>query len=146
MITIIVRFTIPGEAVGKGRPRMSVVNGRGRMYTPGKTAQYEQLVKLAASEAMGGQSPTDQPVHLGIWVYLPIPQSASKKARDAMLESRVHPAKKPDLDNCIKSVMDGLNQVAFLDDKQIVSIHAGKHYSDKPRVEVEIYTQEHMGV
>ena len=40
-------FTIPGEPVGKGRPRAFVMKGAGiRMYTPKKTVNYENLVKI----------------------------------------------------------------------------------------------------
>ncbi|MEM5617407.1 RusA family crossover junction endodeoxyribonuclease [Pseudomonas aeruginosa] len=34
-------FTVPGEPVGKGRPRIGRVAGHARMFTPAKTANYE---------------------------------------------------------------------------------------------------------
>lgn len=48
------------------------------------------------------------------------------------------PIIKPDLDNYIKSVLDGLNGLAFEDDNQIIRIDAIKLYSDHPRTEILI--------
>lgn len=49
------------------------------------------------------------------------------------------PAKRGDLDNRIKAIQDALNQVAWLDDAQIVAIHAYR-FDDKanPRADLEI--------
>ena len=46
------------------------------------------------------------------------------------------PVKKPDVDNILKIVMDGLNGIAYPDDKQITDAHVKKRYSSEPRVEV----------
>ena len=40
---IIAELTIPGEPVGKGRPRFTK---NGHSFTPEKTVNYENLVKL----------------------------------------------------------------------------------------------------
>lgn len=51
--------------------------------------------------------------------------------------------KKPDLDNIIKSVFDGLNGVAWTDDALVCVIEAGKNYTDKmPRCCILITTLE----
>jgi Holliday junction resolvase RusA-like endonuclease len=49
--------------------------------------------------------------------------------------------KKPDTDNCVKSVTDGAQGVAFDDDKQIYKIVAEKYYSNNPRAEIELREQ-----
>ena len=46
--------------------------------------------------------------------------------------------KKPDSDNVIKIVLDGLNKVAYHDDAQICKLSFEKRYSKIPRVEVKI--------
>lgn len=49
------------------------------------------------------------------------------------------PAKRGDLDNLLKVVFDSLNGWAYVDDKQIVEIHAMRHEGkDDPRVEISI--------
>lgn len=50
--------------------------------------------------------------------------------------------KKPDSDNIIKIVLDGLNKVAYHDDAQICKLSFEKKYSEIPRVEVKINSLE----
>lgn len=131
-------FTIPGNPVAKGRPKLTTIGGMARAYTPAKTRNYEALVRLAAKEAMAGRSLLDGPLHLWVSVYLGIPDSWSKRKKAAALEQLVLPTKKPDVDNVIKAVSDGMNAVAFTDDSRIVNLTATKRYSDMPRVEVRV--------
>lgn len=39
------------------------------------------------------------------------------------------PDKKPDIDNILKIVLDGLNGVAYADDKQVIEVRCRKFYS-----------------
>ena len=57
-----------------------------------------------------------------------------------MLNGELLPAKKPDIDNIAKTVLDALNSVAYRDDTQVVELQLRKQYSEKPRV--EIYMEE----
>ena len=47
-------FQVPGEPVGKGRPRFT---RQGRAYTPAKTAKYENLVSLAFQQMYPTKKP-----------------------------------------------------------------------------------------
>lgn len=135
---MVIRFTIPGEPKGKGRPRL----GRsGHAYTPHDTAVYENLVKLCYRDENPDDSETackDEPVSVLIWAYYQIPKSVSKKARLAMQMGDIRPSKKPDCDNIAKIVCDALNGLAYYDDSQICELTVFKHYSETPRVEVKI--------
>lgn len=125
-------FEIPGTPVAKGRPRF--VN-RGRFvqtYTPDKTASYENLVKLYCPTHYKLSGPLRAEFHF----FFPVPKSVSKKKRAEMLNGMERPTKKPDLDNCIKSILDALNGIAFDDDSQVVKVVAEKWYSEEPRAEV----------
>lgn len=135
-----IAFTIPGEARGKGRPRASSYGGRIRLHSDAKTASYENLVKLAAVEAMKGAAPLDEPLMVIITARMVPPASVSKKRRAAMLAGQLRPTKKPDLDNIVKAVLDGCNGVAFRDDVLVVSQVASKHYAETAGVEVVIQT------
>lgn len=53
-----------------------------------------------------------------------------------MLNGELMPAKKPDIDNIAKAVLDALNSVAYRDDIQIVELQIRKQYSEKPRLEI----------
>ena len=123
-----------GDPVGKGRPRFT---RGGHCYTPAATAQYERRLRAEWRAANPGE-PLQGAVAVVIDAYYAIPKSATVRERERMMYGELAPLKKPDLDNVTKIVLDALNSVAFADDKQVVSIRAGKHYSADPRVEVYI--------
>lgn len=136
---MIVKFNIPGAPVGKGRPKVSTMGGKfSRMYTPAKTANYESMVALAASQAMEGKPPMIGAVHVDMAIQMPIPQSWSKKKQLAAHEGRILPTKKPDVDNVIKAVFDGMNGVIWNDDVQAVSVFVRKTYDTTPGVRVSV--------
>lgn len=133
---LIVRFTVPGEPTAKGRARAFVRNGSIAHYTPDKTARYENLVKLAAHEQMSGREPSSGALRLYVSAYLSIGASWSKKRQKAALQGLERPTKRPDIDNVVKAIKDGLNGVVWRDDSQVVMLLAEKHWSASPRVEV----------
>ena len=124
-------ITIIGDPVPKQRPRFA----NGHTYTPAKTKDYEALVaeawKYHSGETYHGA------VEITVRAYLKIPKSASKAARKMMEEGERRPTKRPDLDNLLKAVQDGLNGAAYDDDSQIVRAVSEKWYGD-PRVEIEV--------
>lgn len=131
-------FTIPGEPCGKGRPRFANGGSFTRTYTPQKTVNYENLVKLCFHEQGGRKFPDDAMLDIRIFAYYEIPKSVSKKKRQLMLDRKIRPTKKPDFDNIGKIVCDSLNKIAYRDDAQIVDAMVRKFYSDCPRVVVKI--------
>lgn len=124
-------FVIEGKPVGKGRPRWS---GR-HMYTPSTTQQYEMAVARACKQAMGGLRPKTGAVEALIVVNKKIPAHVNKRTREMMLDGKIKPTARPDVDNIVKCVLDGCNGIAYEDDAQVVSIHAVAYYSEVPRVE-----------
>ena len=117
--------------VAKARPRVTMVGGRARAYTPKKSADYERhIAREWAHERQSG------PVRLDIVFGMPIPQSWSKKQQDAAASLLILPAKKPDIDNLIKAVMDALNGVAYDDDNQVIELSAKKVYAPEPYVAI----------
>jgi Holliday junction resolvase RusA-like endonuclease len=132
-----ITFTIPGQPIAKGRARSCLRNGHIAHYTPEKTARYENLVRLAAQQAMNGQSPIESAIALIVRAFLPIPVSWSLKKQRAAAVGEVTPTRRPDLDNIVKAIKDGANGVAWKDDAQVVDVQASKRYGT-PRVEVEV--------
>lgn len=130
-------FTVVGEPKGKGRPRFARMGNYVRTYTPQDTVNYENLVKLDYQNWCGNTFfEKDTPIKMTVTAYYAIPKSASKKKREQMLLGLIRPTKKPDVDNLIKALCDGLNGVAYHDDTQIVDLYAYRYYSETPRVEV----------
>lgn len=135
-----VRFTVPGEPVGKGRHRTTKT---GRTYTPEKTAKYEKLVKRSYFEQCGNRFfDKDVALDLRMIAYFAIPKSASKVKQNLMRLHIIRPTKRPDNSNVLKAIEDGLNKSAYHDDSQIVDLMVRKFYSDNPRVVVTIKEAE----
>lgn len=132
-------FTVPGEPRGKQRPRMTK---RGVVYTPTETTAYERKVRFYYVSKYGGKK-LEGPVNMTVTAVLGIPTSATKKARLEMETGETLPTKKPDVDNILKIVMDGLTGAAYDDDKQVVSAAITKRYGIEPRVIVQLEEADH---
>jgi Holliday junction resolvase RusA-like endonuclease len=130
-----IKFTVPGVAVAKQRPKFSRQGPYVRAFTPQKTVSYETLVKMEYFQQCKEQK-LNGAIRAEMQFYFPIPKSESKKRQAAMLAGEIRHTKKSDIDNCIKSVLDALNKMAFDDDGQIVEIIASKWYSENPRAEI----------
>jgi Holliday junction resolvase RusA-like endonuclease len=130
-------FTIPGVPVAKGRAKFARRGNFVTTYTPDKTARYENLVKLAAQDAMGDVPPFETSIELRVMAYMPIPASWSMKKQRAAALGEITPISRPDLDNIVKAIKDGCNTVAWKDDSQVIDLIAKKRYG-APRVEIEI--------
>lgn len=118
-------FTVSGEPQGKGRPRMTK---QGHAYTP---RNREALIALHAQQAMAGRPLIEGPVKLTIVATFPIPKSYTKGKRLAAECNAIRPTSRPDVDNIAK-LADALNQVVWLDDKQVVELRVGKFYGGAP--------------
>jgi len=133
-----VSFVIHGDPRGKGRPRFGKRGRHMVAYTDAKTATYEKQVQAAAQSVMAGRPPYEGAVWVRINAFYPIPKSAPKYKKALMRDGKMRPAKKPDLDNVNKAILDGLNTIAFNDDAQVCGIGSTKFYSDHTRVEVTV--------
>jgi Holliday junction resolvase RusA-like endonuclease len=129
-------FTVPGQPVAKGRARFARRGNFVTTYTPEPTARYENLVKVAAAEAMKGATPMQGPIRLGVSILLQIPASWSKRKQAQALDGLIAATKKPDADNVLKAIKDGMNGVVYLDDAQAVEIQVMKRYAAVPGVSV----------
>ncbi len=113
------------------------VAGHARVYSDPKTVKYETQLRHAATVAMGDRPPIEGPVEVTMWVRFPVPESWSRKKRAMALNGMLYPTVKPDSDNLLK-IVDSINQLVFLDDKQMVKSHVYKVYSDKPGMTIEV--------
>ena len=148
-------FTIPGNVQAKERHRTAalkrcmackrVVIGWPCKYcgnqqlefvanvsTPGKKSEtYESFVALCAREA-GAIAGGTGAIRLYVNFYFSVPKSRARRLKECDPHTQ-----RPDLDNCLKSIKDGLNQVAWHDDSCVVEIHARKMWTHgEPRAEV----------
>lgn len=134
MGTIICEFTVPGQPVSKGRPRFGTIQGRARVFTDRKTENYEGLVCMAA-RPHAPAVPSDAPLSVDILAVFKRPKRLLERyAKTGELKhadegAMLHPGK-PDLDNIVKAVLDGMNRAGiWLDDSQVACICASKFYA-----------------
>lgn len=136
---MLIRFTVPGQPVGKARPRIGRAGGFSRMYTPEKTVSYESLVGWTAAQAMAGRALLEGAVAVRLDIRVQIPASWSKKKQDLARCGGCWPVSKPDIDNVEKAIFDGLNGVVWKDDVQVVEVTKAKRYGEQPGVEVQVW-------
>lgn len=113
-----ITFTIPGKPGAKQRHRST---SKGHMYTPGDTINYENYIKYIYYNLKQRYWFTCA-VKIGFRAYLKVPKSESKVRTQKMLDGEIRHTKKPDIDNMLKIIMDGLNGVAYPDDKQVCGL------------------------
>lgn len=133
-------FSVPGQPQSKGRPRVGKVGAHARLFTPAKTVAYEGLVALAARQAMDAQTLVEGPVAVVMTIMCQVPESWSKKKRGLAFTHQLRPTTKPDVDNVVKAVFDGLNGVVWRDDVQVVDLSLSKRYGPMPGVDVSIFS------
>lgn len=131
------QFEIMGKPASKGRPRFSTYGNFVKTYTPPKTVEYENLVRMSFIQSGGKKMEGN--ITAQIFAIFPIPKSVSKKKREAMMHAPYD--KKPDCDNIAKIVLDALNGIAYDDDSQIVSLTVRKWYSDEPKTVVLLFDE-----
>lgn len=129
------RFHVPGEIRGKGRPRF----GNGRTYTDAKTLNAEAWVRHCAVEAVGSPC-LEGPLCIAVTVTVAVPASWSKRKRTWAMDGIVRPTGKPDADNTLKLIADACNKVVWRDDAQLVEVLFRKVYGAEPGAVVEVRT------
>lgn len=130
-----ISISVSGVPVPKGRPRMT---RGGIAYTPAHTRKYEDVVKLAAGQAMDGKIPLDCPLRVRVIAFLPVPQSWSGKRQREALAGIILPVSRPDCDNYGKLALDACNGIVFRDDSLVVELSIAKRYAEKPRLEIQV--------
>ena len=118
-------FIVPGPPVGKERPR----KGKHGFYTPKRTHDYEKLVQTYALEAQLLKKKADgESWHWNFWAFYKVIIKIYYEGKGGRL---------PDIDNIIKSILDGMNKVAYMDDNCVRKIEAAI-IQNAPATEVHV--------
>jgi Holliday junction resolvase RusA-like endonuclease len=127
----VLRIVVPGEPVPKGRARYRIVRPKAggapfvQEYTPPETRAYEAKVKLLTQVAVNQSG----------WSW-------AKDDRFSLVVRivRSHWDAGGDASNVLKAVEDGMNGVAYKDDRYVRGIGVAITDPDpkKPRVEIEV--------
>jgi len=130
-------WTVHGDIVGKGRPRVTSRGGYAHAYTPKRTVEYERKIRNAFLDAYG-EFPEliECPLELTVCIQHKIPDATPKKQRPLYEDNVIPPVKSPDVDNVVKAVADSLNNYLIKDDTQIVRLLAFKRWANEPSVTI----------
>ncbi len=107
---LLATFTVQGEPVSKSRARFTKRGSKTYAYTPQKTLDGELAVARAFEEVAG-----DYEVRGDVTFRV---------------EAEFHNGtrQRRDVDNMVKLILDGLNEVAWQDDSQVMEIEACKRF------------------
>ena len=118
-----ITFAVKGQPRPKERPRFS-----GHAYTPKKTREYEQSVRIAAMAALAKWRAENDYAHwnaagpfsLNVFFFM-----EDKRTRD--------------LDNCLKSISDALEKLLYNNDRQLDELYAYRDFDARsPRAVVTL--------
>ena len=126
-------FEVQGEPKGQGRPRVNKFTGA--VYKDSKDKDYEEYIAQCYLMQTDGKC-YETPLIIGIDAVF-IPPKSTPKTKLDKLYGAPRP-RKPDIDNIAKSVLDGLNKVAYKDDNQITELICKKYYGKENKLKVII--------
>src|ERR1700730_3601685 len=143
-MSVLVTFTVAGNPKGAGRQRHRIITPKSgaafvHNYMPAETRNWQATLRIAGQNAMGDRAPYDCALAVVLICTLIVPQSWSRKKREAALTGDLRPTVKPDWDNIAK-MTDGLNGIVWVDAKPIVDGRVVKWYGLKPEVEFRVGT------
>lgn len=102
------------------------------------TDNATNIGKMALSQLPVGFVPYDCAIVAKVTFVFP-PLKSWNKVTKLLFESGkvIYKTSKPDVDNCLKSIFDGLNGIVFIDDSRVSKVESEKIYGKEPRVELE---------
>lgn len=137
-----VEFVVPGKAMGKQRPRFARRGKFVSTYTPKKTLDYQNTVVKEFNKVARGRKLVGSIKAEICAIYEP-PKSINKRKRQELLSGKIPYTKKPDVDNLAKSILDGLNEIAYDDDSSIDEAHVTKMYGEISCCQVRLSDNKH---
>lgn len=96
--------------------------------------------KAVLSQLPLGFVPFDYAIGAKVTFVFPVLSSWNKTTKQLFENgTTIYKTSKPDVDNCIKALFDGLNGILFIDDSRVSKVLCEKIYGKEPRTEIEIY-------
>ena len=130
------RFVINEKPIGKARPRFD--SRTGRVYTPTATRSFEEKVKWSFTSKYNiATEPSTKPFKAKIIAIFKPAESLSKKKHEELIY-KLNYAKKPDVDNIAKIILDSLNGFVYKDDSQVTELLIKKDYGQENLIIVEL--------
>jgi|TARA_R110002020_G_scaffold472269_1_gene700104 Holliday junction resolvase RusA-like endonuclease len=121
---------VPGDPIGKGRPRGTSIGGKVRLYTPKKTSDWERSAAMIMT-SVWRKAPVDEPVEVEIAAFSHRPKRLLRR-KDP--DHVIWKGSKPDADNICKCALDALVMAGVLrDDSLAVKVTIQDFYAERDR-------------
>ena len=139
----VIHFHVEGDPKAQPRPRAfarQIAPGKfaARVYDSGTAEGWKAAVALAAKPYLP-PTPIIEPVALHVAFFIRRPKRLETKKAPVL---HIPCTARPDLENCIKAIMDVCTQIGvWTDDALVVELHASKNYAMKggrPGAEIRI--------
>jgi len=132
------KIIINEEPKSQSRPRFNSYTKKA--YEKEDITNYKKKVSYAAKQVIKKPIEKGIPLKIEVSFYMKTPKVISnvKKNASNIDNELIRVTKKPDIDNLLKAILDGLNGIAFDDDNQITDVILKKRYSFDPRTEILI--------
>lgn len=131
-------FKVYGEIKSNKRPRATMRGGYVKVYQPKENVIYQNKVALAFKEKYPNVYFEKEPLAVNITAYFKYPSNFTALQKELVRLDLFECTNHKDVDNIAKNILDGLNKVAYADDKQITNLIVTKKYSDKEYVNIKI--------
>jgi Holliday junction resolvase RusA-like endonuclease len=126
----VIKFQIKARPQPKERPYLIRGNKR---RTPPRTINFELTVAMEFRAQHPFHELFTGPVGMFVDIQFRRPKTVAKGYW------HTNPG---DASNVVKAIEDGLNRVAWVDDRQVADLHAKKHWGDSDRIVVSIWPLE----
>jgi Holliday junction resolvase RusA-like endonuclease len=126
----VIKFQINARPQPKERSRSTK---RGHHYTPDRTVNFELLVAAEFRRQYPNHDPLTGPLGLSVDIQFAKPKTVAKGYW------HTSPG---DTTNIVKAIEDGLNRVAWVDDRQVADLRSIKHWGQTDRIVVSIWPLE----
>lgn len=127
-----IELLIPGDVVPQHRPRFARTGKFVRTYNSKADNDYRERLYWEVRRRKLTPFNREIPLHVIIRVERRLLKGHTGSTRENALLGLIWPVSRPDLDNYVKQVFDGLNGLLWEDDSQIVKLEATKVYSETP--------------
>lgn len=122
-----IKFTAPIKPVTWSRPQFDSRNKQ--VYNKDTLTAYEETIGFYAKAAMQVRPPLTGEVRLYAEFYRPKPKKRKGYKEQVSFIG--------DTDRYLSAIMDALQGICYIDDRQVVDIH-GKKIFGKPKVIIEV--------
>jgi len=130
LMKTIYQIFVEGTPKPQPRPRMAL---NGHVYNPHSADEWKESIKIAFKINRFAINQITEPIRLKVIFFLPKPKAMKVK------QEFIPHAKKPDLDNLLKAVMDAMTEVGvWQDDSLVHATEASKWYACKEKTGAEI--------